>query len=427
MFGIAKLNNISMMLSNPVGWVITNTASTGGSTAVSTASTVDPSGNIYYAYLTTNATLIGTVDLIVMKIANDSSVTWKYRFGIASTASTITGIFANTSNVYISSSSTVYIINNAGTFVATRATTGSGLRDQFSPFVVDSTSSIIYASGYSQNVTTEAWITKMSSAYVHTWSKQVGSSAYADTIPRVLIDSSDNVYLTFNNTTGSNPIIKYNSAGTQQFSITPSTIISPIGHSISSTNDIIFSGYSSTVLYFVKLSSAGTITWQKSVTGITATTNFDTTTDSSGNHYFVSRSSGTSYIIKTDSTGTKLWERTLTITAPTNSSISHSYGWSMKTTSDGLIVDFGNSVLGSASYPILFKLPLDGTGTGTYTIGPYTFSYTASTLTTLTTVTTITTSTYTSSFSTTTAATISTPTSLTRTTSVPANSSGYIG
>ena len=282
-----------------------------------------------------------------------------------------------------------------------------------------------------------AVVTKLTSAGAITWQRAVGtnSDAFADSI---VTDSSGNIYATGPMSAGSGyklTLIKYNSSGTFQYQ----KITDGEGHGIAvdSSGNIYNGGFAGGTygLQLNKYDSSGSLLHQTRTNGQYG---YDTyggkvACDSAGNSYSAGlfrQSSGTGYefgLIKRNSSGAIQWQRVITNSASsygmvvTNLSVDSSnniYGtaytdasgtnaviakwnssgtlqWQRKLTvsggcqfSDVKINSTGTSMYisgytyasGNYNY-ILLKLPTDGTKTGTYSVGGYSYTYATSTFT----------------------------------------------
>lgn len=294
---------------------------------------------------------------------------------------------------------------------------------------------IAYNAGSSGGAT----ITKLTPAGAITWQRIVGegNDAFTDTI---ITDSSGNIYCTGPMNDGGGykmMLIKYNSSGTYQWQVR--TTGEGHGVAIDPSGNIYCGGFAGSTygLQLNKYDSSGNLQLQTRTNGQYG---YDTyggkvVCDSAGNTYSAGlfrQSSGVGYefgLIKRNSSGTIQWQRVIT-----NSS--SSYGMAMT----NLAVDSSNNIYGSAYTEVgsisvgivakwnssgtlqwqrsitpsanslgiydvkidstgtfmtlacytnasgnhdyaLFKLPTNGTLTGTYAVGSYSYTYAASSYT----------------------------------------------
>jgi hypothetical protein len=125
-----------------------------------------------------------------------------------------------------------------------------------------------------------------------------------------------------------------------------------------------------------KISSAGVLQWQRNYTGFGAIQN--TATDSSGNVYAVALSGTGLAIIKVNSTGTLQYSRTL-------SSAAGNINLPKIVVSGSIIyVTALYTPSGGVQKTLVFKIPADGTLTQTISVGGYSFTYAAGSVTSAT-------------------------------------------
>jgi hypothetical protein len=282
-------------------------------------------------------------------------------------------------------------------------------------------------------------VTKLTSAGAITWQRALGTSydAFADT---VLTDSSGNIYGCGPMSDGGgykNMLIKYNSSGTYQWQM--KTNGEGHGVAIDPSGNVYAGGFAGGTygLHLNKYNSSGSLLHQTRTNGQYG---YDTyggkvVCDSAGNSYSAAnfrQSSGTGYefgLIKRDSSGSIIWQRVITNSSSsygmvvTNLAVDSSdniYGtaytavgsnaigvvakWNssgtlqwqrsitpsansigindVKIDSSGTFMTFSCYTNASGNYDYaLFKLPIDGTLTGTYTVGSYSYTYAASSYT----------------------------------------------
>lgn len=121
----------------------------------------------------------------------------------------------------------------------------------------------------------------------------------------------------------------------------------------------------------VKYNSSGTIQWQRQLSN---TYLYRCVADSSGNVYVggADLSANGMVIAKYNSSGTLQWQRKMTASA----SIGYPYGMALES---GTNLVISSTIDGDNG--LVMKLPTDGSLTGTYTIGAYTFTYAANSAT----------------------------------------------
>lgn len=248
---------------------------------------------------------------------------------------------------------------------------GSPLHQNF----VQDASGNVYGSYTGSNFATQ-FIKQNSSGtfqWGRTWTNSSGNGAGGASIA---IDSSGNSY----NKSYDDVICKRDSAGNRSF-LFRSNI-----NAFSAPNYYTLVTDSSTLTGITNKGSAIAI-WQYPLTGGTAVNwIYNTTTtssmatmaiDSSGNTYVVhatAPSSTTLYITKFNTSGSIVWQRQITSTFASgvaNSTVPYIV---IKGTWMYVSYNEGPST-GSTRQPMLWKLPTDGSATGSYVLGSYTYTY----------------------------------------------------
>ena len=222
------------------------------------------------------------------------------------------------------------------------------------------------------------------------------TSGYSIFIHGIAVDSSGNVYAcgSLGNFPTSIVVVKYNTSGVYQWHSTLGNA-SPddaraYGMSVDSSNNIYITGtiYNSGAgvwsMFLAKINSSGALQWQRTLTppGTPAVqpTGYGVTVDSSGNVYTVGFYNDIWDVILTkhDVSGTLQWQRNL-------SSSGYEVGHNISLDLNGNICITGFVSASSDADIFLFsKLPTDGSRTGNYNIGQYSFTYSASLQTTAT-------------------------------------------
>lgn len=212
-----------------------------------------------------------------------------------------------------------------------------------------------------------------SSFYRYSWNSSGTSTAFGGAI-----DSSGNVYLAGqeNRTTsggGNSPfIMKVDSSGASvswnyKFTGLSSVSLNSSCAVDSSGNVYTVGGDSSTASNYCiisKLNSSGTLQWSK---GIDTGTSFGRgiAVDSNGNVIAVADGSNYMNIFKFDTNGNTIWQRGITTTVYGVNSMD------VQVDINGNIYAFGWVNLGSSRYPLIAKIPPDGSLTGNYNLGAF--------------------------------------------------------
>jgi len=354
---------------------------------------VDSADNFYVGGQSTNS---GTTDFQLAKYDKTGAIQWQRRLGLA--ASTVYGRAVATD-----SSNNVYTCSRLD----------------------DATGSYLGLAKYNSSGTIQ-------------WQKKLGNAGGASAFGYgVTVDSSNNIYVTGETTDpgyASVLIAKYNSSGAVQWQRSLKNVLGDYGRSVDtdSSGNVYVAGYGvnfgeSNNIIITKYDSSGTIQWQRKLVTSSSEQAWGITVDSSGNSYLVgnSNASGDLQIAKYNSSGTIQFQRTLGGSGQTSgysiildssnnfyvcgstlisgrfrfqiakynssgtiqwqrklgssSANSIGYGISIDST-DNLYVCGQTSVSGSTDF-LIAKLPNDGSLTGTYSVGGYSFVYEASTLT----------------------------------------------
>jgi hypothetical protein len=225
-------------------------------------------------------------------------------------------------------------------------------------------------------------------------------------------------------TTNVSPIGKWNTSGTNLWFKTISNSGSSIPTlAVDAGGNVYVRGTSGEVQSISRLTSAGAHSWTRTISSAGLS---QLGVDSNGDVYILTRIDTTTVVImKIDSTGAEVWQRAFVFTAGTIDTNLRPEPANGANASQFFIKGnqmlFGFSVLtsGSGNLPLFFKLPTDGTKTGSYTLGSVSFTYGASTAITVATPTQPTVSDYTTTIATSDPPGITTPTARTRTTSTP--------
>ena len=221
------------------------------------------------------------------------------------------------------------------------------------------------------------------------WSKRFPESYGPETFA---VDSSGNVCIRY----GQTFIVGYNSSGTQIFkkslnglqgsnASTRGSVADSSGNFYIATTENSASG-----VVIAKVSSSGTITWARKITcSVTSTAkgadwrsgNAVLTVDSSDNVYMVQASNDPALsgsVVKLDSSGNTVWKRRLYMTNYASGGAVNAYSISVDST-NSLFYICGQTIFGSPYGNVgwVFKLPTDGTKTGTYDVlgGGFTMGY----------------------------------------------------
>lgn len=335
---------------------------------------VDNDGNAYVAgVVSTNAA--------IAKVVPDGSVQW---------SRTLTGASNDVFNSVSVSGTTVVAAGytdsqGAGSqdaFLAIYDTSG-GLSKQRSlggansdiAYGVDFDGSFIYFAGSTSSQgagSSDCLIAKYNTGGTNQWQRSLGTTGVE--IAYGIVSTGTNIYVTGKTgTTNSNLLVaKYNSSGVIQWQRTLTGAATEEGRGIaldSSENVYIVGttnsqGAGGTDAYFAKYNSSGVIQWQRSLggTGTEEAVSIVHDTDDGVSLYILGRTSSTGsgdlLLACYNTSGTIQWQRTLGITGSSDTPASIALG--------------PGNTLYVLSNNTLFRLPRDGSGTGTY--GSYVYA-----------------------------------------------------
>lgn len=222
------------------------------------------------------------------------------------------------------------------------------------------------------------------------WQRSLSGGPSVDvTGAGIALDSSSNVYVVgSSNATGTYQmqLAKYNTSGVIQWqrclgdSVAPINSVAGSGIAVDASSNVyvIGSAYSPVQIQFAKYDTNGSIQWQRSLGDISVATNASgITVDSSGNVYLVGTySNGQGILIaKYSISGNIQWQRRL------DANPGFVYGYSIAVDAVSNVYVVGKTDAGAPQQVLMASLPDDGTKTGTYSVGGYSYIYAATSLT----------------------------------------------
>jgi hypothetical protein len=337
----------------------------------------DTSGNIF---ITGRAVTGGLQSGLFARLNSGASA---ISFQVAVTASSAStdyyGVASDGTSFYAvgqqSGAANLVKYNNAGVIQWQRRITPSANAIQVNSVAVDSAGNVIIG-GYSWSGAGyyHMAIGKYNSSGTYLWGSSMftGANNFGYT---VATDSTNAGYVLGHGTSGSGAIIiKNNAAGTNLF--TQNVYASGQNHTFwaatcdSGDNLLSMGTYGDTGGSFVlKQNSSGVIQWQRIIQIQSGQFQSGIAVDSTNAVYVVTAGS---HIIKYNSSGVIQWQRSFTRTSGTTQITSIRIDGSNYVITGGTDTTSGDIVLA--------KLPIDGTLTGTYTIGGSNFVYAASSL-----------------------------------------------
>jgi uncharacterized delta-60 repeat protein len=357
---------------------------------------VDSAGGVYVCGQSLNS---GTTDVQLAKYNASGVIQWQRRLGASGTTSRGRKVAIDSSdNIYVTGFNTdgtgTYLslakYNSSGTIQFQKKLGGaSGENDRGLGITIDSSNNI-YVTGTSKGTVGFAgvFIAKYNSSGAVQWQRTL-SNVLGDQGNFLDTDSSGNVYICGQgvNFGESNNIIlaKYNSSGTIQWQrkLLGTNSETALGIVVDSSGNSYITGTSNNSgtfdIQILKYNSSGTIQFQR-LLGRTGQTDGQSIILDSSNNFYVLGSSLISSIFrfqiaKYNSSGTIQWQRKL------GSTSGNTNGFSIAVDSSDNIYAFGQTGVSGTTDFIIAKLPNDGSLTGTYSVGAYSFVYEASTLT----------------------------------------------
>lgn len=358
---------------------------TGSTNSYVTTSVVDPSGNVYLAGNSNSNFVVTKMSPTGDKIWSKTLTGYSYGGGFAPT-----GFKYNTVDNYLyfsSGSNLIFKIDPSNGSIIWQKTVTYGSNFVTNDLAFDSTGAL-YVAG-TDNYNTAALV-KFDANGTHTWTKTLSNGVFY----YITVDGSNNIYVT-GDYANPNPIspytgtpinmlvVKYNTSGTIQWQRTwevpgrnysggIATDSSGNVYARFNANEYFSSSSFNIRAVIVKLNSSGTQQWFKAVYGDDSVRNSRIAVDASGNVYEAVLYVGGLYLLKYNSSGTLQWQRSIS-----NVNTTYSFG----VTVDSSYVYWIGKVNGADNSSLVLKVPQDGTGTGTYTVGGSSFAYAASSLT----------------------------------------------
>lgn len=365
---------------------------------------VDSNGVIYTAGRTEDATY--SVNLFLAKYDNAGTVQWQKKETTAQVEALNCSI-NGTTEVYVGGNYTVsgsrrdlvtIKFNDSGTLQWQRRLGTDGYKFQGAVGTcVDSAGNIIITSSVTNDAVYEGkgFIAKYNSSGTLQWQRDIanGVDVYYLSPAR---DSSDNVYApgyftadSSNYTNYQCLLVKYNSSGTLQWqrelgnASADQGIYSTVVDSAGDVYAVATSNHNRTYysIRVVKYNSSGTLQWQRELYSGSVNLNaLEIAIDSSDNIYLSGYDNSTpSFIIlaKYNSSGTIQWQRSISSSGLTR-------GYELQIVGSNIylcgIIDVSGT--GAGQYDTLvFKLPTDGSKTGTYSLNGFNYTYAASSYT----------------------------------------------
>jgi hypothetical protein len=400
--GSFKLNSISAAAGAPAFVDSYWFAKTGGSGEESrTFIATDSNSNVYSIFQTNSSTLIGSNDVYVNKRNSEGSIQWSRRIGRSGYNYQPRGITVDSSgNVFLTIVSTtekftfVFKLDSSGAVSNSLRINGDNsftklynAGSQGNQIKVGSTYAYLAgASGTDPDSNTDDKISLIAinkSTLEPVWTRRFGDTSNNDYVYDLHIDASENVYLLWWNPSENKfRFGKWDSSGNNTFirRLNYSGSIENFSNiKTDSSGNIYITGRESAVPcgWLTKISSDGaTVSYTKTLNGSDIQLGgYSLYVDSSDNVYWLfGLSGGTGRgMIKFNSSGTVQWQRRIVVTGQTNQ-------W-IDLAGNDYSVQWISNLTFTDRDSVVFKIPLDGTKTGTYTLDGRSFVYDSMSLT----------------------------------------------
>jgi hypothetical protein len=342
--------------------------------------TVDAAGFVYMAGYASSS------DAFITKYSSSGSIQWQKKITSGGQARGIT--VDSSGNVYVilfygNTSFVTIKLNSSGVIQWQKEANGAG--NEFAYGISVDASGNVYVAGWTTTTSPFAAIVfKYNNSGTFQWGKSIGSGVNTECYC-VTTDTSGNVYiagrnLTEDGTRGNVFVIKLDSAGNIQWQsdIGDGTAVDyGYGIKTDSSGNVYVTGIVSNNMWVGKFNSSGAVVWQKKLTSTVQSS--DVFLDSSNNVYVVGYGFVSSVyrlvIAKYNNSGTIQWQRML------GTSSGDSYGYGIAIDSFNNICVCGLLSVSSVNNAVFARLPSDGSLTGTYSVGAYSFVYEASSFT----------------------------------------------
>ena len=394
--GAFKLNSISAAAGTPAFVDSYWFAKTGGGNEESrTFIATDSNSNVYTIFQTNSSTLIGTNDVYVNKRNSEGSIQWSRRIGRSGYTYQPRGITVDSSgNVFLTIVSTtekftfVFKLDSSGTVSSSLRINGDNSFTKLynanstgNQIKVGSTYAYLAsASGTDPDSNADDKISLIAinkSTLEPVWTRRFGDTSNNDYLYDLHVDASENVYLLWwNPSENKHRFGKWDSSGNNTFirRLNYSGSIEQFSNiKTDSSGNIYIAGRESSVgtSWLTKISSDGaTVSYTKTISSSDSQMgSYALYVDSSNNVYWLfGLAGGTGRgMIKFNSSGTVQWQRRIVLSTSTNQ-------W-IDLAGNDYSVQWISNVNFTSRDSVIFKTPLDGTKTGTYTLDDKSFVY----------------------------------------------------
>lgn len=325
--------------------------------------------------------------MINAKYNSNGSVDWQRGLNNSASAAADVprGAAADSSgNLYGCGYRAIYKYDSSGTIQWQKNITSTAAIAIWRSIEVDSSGNIYVIRAGDLGPSSSFTVYKMSSTPAITWQRQVNAVyGWYLSDSAVSVDSSGNVYVTASESNDMGiayaVLMKFNSSGTIQWSrkITAPAGISAARSVIIDSSDNVYVSFAySPNTYITKFNSSGTEQWSRYINLVVTDGLFGMSIDSSNNIYlvggFVPSADSRVFIAKYNSSGTLQWQRSIRANITSGGSARSIIGnaCSIDNTNGQIAI---SGILDTEFFAA--RLPIDGSKTGTYTLGLYTINY----------------------------------------------------
>jgi outer membrane protein assembly factor BamB len=354
---------------------------------------VDSSNNAYFVGFGS-----GPSSIQLAKYNSSGTIQWQRSLGMTSQITVGHSVAVDSSsNVYVCGYSNASGTNafqiakyNSSGSIQWQRNLGGSPADMGYGIAVDSSGNVYVCGDASDGIASDRGmqIAKFDTSGAIQWQRILYNTTYGSSRGRsVAVDASGNVYVCGIGYVGYSTIqiAKFNTSGVIQWQRQLVPTSDAVGRSISLdlSGNVYVCGYAidgslARQLQLAKYDNSGNIQWQKRLyNGVNQIQGYSVAVDSSSNVYVCGQTDQNAngfQLAKYNTSGTIQWQRTL------GSSSAGEIGYAITVDSSDNLYVCGDSTVSGVQQFLFAKLPNNGSLTGTYTVGGYSFVYASSSL-----------------------------------------------